>query len=63
MVILKTMSKPLKLDAEERRLYPDLSEGPWGGGPPTLQAVHDRVLRPDSERTIVVTTRCTKGED
>jgi hypothetical protein len=42
---------------------PDLSEGPWGGGLPTLQAVHDRVLRPDSERTIVVTTRCTKGED
>src|SRR4029077_18975567 len=24
---------------------PDLSEGPWGGGLPTLQAVHDRVLR------------------
>ena len=22
---------------------PDLSEGPWGGGLPTLQAVHDRV--------------------
>jgi hypothetical protein len=42
---------------------PDLSEGPWGGGLPTLQAVHDRVLRPDSARTIVVTTRCTKGED
>jgi hypothetical protein len=42
---------------------PDPSEGPWGGGIPTLQAVHDRVLRPDSERTIVVTTRCTKGED
>ena len=29
---------------------PDPSEGPWGGGIPTLQAVHDRVLRPDSER-------------
>jgi hypothetical protein len=42
---------------------PDLSEGPWGGGLPTLQAVHDRVLRPDSERTTVVTTRCTEGED
>src|ERR1700675_1547672 len=42
---------------------PDPSEGPWGGGPPILQAVHDRVLRPDSERTIVATTRCTKGED
>src|SRR5215470_14686936 len=42
---------------------PDPSEGPWGGGIPTLQAVHDRVLRPDSERTIVATTRCTKGED
>ena len=42
---------------------PDLSEGPWGGGIPTLQAVHDRVLRPDSERTIAVTTGCTKGED
>src|SRR6202051_3230226 len=41
----------------------DPSEGPWGGGIPPLQAVHDRVLRPDSERTIVVTTRCTKGED
>jgi hypothetical protein len=42
---------------------PDLSEGPWGGGLPTLQAVHDRVLRPDSERTTAATTRCTKGED
>src|SRR6266536_3744367 len=29
---------------------PDPSEGPWGGGIPTLQAVHDRVLRPDSVR-------------
>jgi hypothetical protein len=29
---------------------PDPSEGPWGGGIPTLQAVHDRVLRPDTER-------------
>ena len=29
---------------------PDPSEGPWGGGRPTLQAVHDRVHRPDSER-------------
>ena len=24
-------------------------------------AVHDRVLRPDSERTTVATTKCTKG--
>src|SRR5260370_27986456 len=40
---------------------PDLSEGPWGGGIPTLQAVHDRVLRPDSERTPAATPRGTKG--
>jgi len=24
-------------------------------------AVHDRVFRPDSERTTVATTKCTKG--
>src|SRR5262252_1012779 len=29
---------------------PDPSEGLWGGGPPTLQAAHDRILRPDSVR-------------
>ena len=29
---------------------PDPSEDPWGGGLLTLQAVHDRVLRPDSVR-------------
>src|SRR5262252_1528177 len=29
---------------------PDPSEGLWGGGSPTLQAVHDRILRPDSVR-------------
>ena len=29
---------------------PDPSEGPWGGGLPTLQAVRNRVHRPDTER-------------
>ena len=29
---------------------PDPSEGLWGGGPPTLQAVHHRILRPDAVR-------------
>jgi hypothetical protein len=29
---------------------PDPSEGPWGGGRPTLQAVRNRVHRPDTER-------------
>jgi hypothetical protein len=42
---------------------PGPERGPLGWRVPTLQAVHDRVLRADSERTIVATTRCTKGED
>src|SRR5258705_3569557 len=29
---------------------PNPSEGPWGGGRPTLQAVRNRVHRPDTER-------------
>src|ERR1700722_11317739 len=31
------------------------------GGVFHRMAVHDRVLRPDSERTTVATTKCTKG--
>jgi hypothetical protein len=42
---------------------PDPSEGPWGGGLLTLQAVHDRVLDPAQYGIIDGSTRCTKGED
>ena len=42
---------------------PDPSEGPWGGGLLTLQAVHDRVLDPAQYGITDVSTRCTKGED
>ena len=40
---------------------PDPSEGPWGGGRPTLQAVHCRVHGPTQCGITAVTTRCTKG--
>ena len=40
---------------------PDPSEGPWGGGVITLQAVRNRVRGPTQCGTTVVTTRCTKG--
>src|SRR5579864_9808 len=37
------------------------ARAPGVGGVIHRMAVHDRVLRPDSERTTVATTRCTKG--
>src|ERR1700687_3550930 len=37
------------------------ARAPGAGGVFHRMAVHDRVLRPDSERTIVATTKCTKG--
>src|SRR5260370_3986223 len=37
------------------------ARAPGVGGVLHRMAVHDRVLRPDSERTTVATTRCTKG--
>src|ERR1700736_5146393 len=37
------------------------ARAPGVGGVFHRMAVHDRVLRPDSERTTVATTRCTKG--
>src|SRR5580693_9205607 len=37
------------------------ARAPGVGGVIYRMAVHDRVLRPDSERTTVATTRCTKG--
>src|ERR1700682_4515627 len=37
------------------------ARAPGVGGVFHRMAVHDRVLRPDSERTIVATTKCTKG--
>src|SRR5580704_17232512 len=37
------------------------ARAPRVGGVIHRMAVHDRVLRPDSERTTVATTRCTKG--
>src|ERR1700745_3455875 len=37
------------------------ARAPWVGGVFHRMAVHDRVLRPDSERTTVATTKCTKG--
>src|SRR6201997_5035211 len=37
------------------------ARAPGVGGVIHLMAVQDRVLRPDSERTTVATTRCTKG--
>ena len=43
-----------------RHYNPDPSEGPGVGGVFHRVAVHDRVLRPDSEQTIA-TTKCTKG--
>jgi hypothetical protein len=40
---------------------PDPSEGPWGGGRPIHQAVHNRVLDPAQYGIIELTTRCKKG--
>src|ERR1019366_4269345 len=37
------------------------ARAPGVGGVFHRMAVHDRVLRPDSERTTVATTKCTKG--
>src|SRR5579859_7801383 len=37
------------------------ARAPGVGGVFHRMAVHDRVLRPDSARTIVATTKCTKG--
>src|SRR5580704_11294762 len=37
------------------------ARAPGVGGVFHRMAVHDRVLRSDSERTIVATTKCTKG--
>src|SRR4029077_3068170 len=37
------------------------ARAPGVGGVFHRMAVHYRVLRPDTERTTVVTTRCTKG--
>src|ERR1700730_16337615 len=37
------------------------ARAPGGGGVCHRMAVHDRVLRPDSARTTVATTKCTKG--
>src|SRR5246127_3298985 len=37
------------------------ARAPGVGGVFYRMAVHDRVLRPDSERTTVATTKCTKG--
>src|ERR1019366_8547301 len=37
------------------------ARAPGVGGVFHRMTVHDRVLRPDSERTIVATTKCTKG--
>src|ERR1700686_5192625 len=37
------------------------ARAPGVGGVFHRMAAHDRVLRPDSERTIVATTKCTKG--
>src|SRR5215470_13959081 len=37
------------------------ARAPGVGGVFHRMAVHDRVLRSDSERTIAATTRCTKG--
>src|ERR1700746_1533087 len=37
------------------------ARAPGVGGVIHRMAVHDRVLRPDSERSTVATTRCTKG--
>src|SRR5262252_356071 len=37
------------------------ARAPGVGGVFHRMAVHDRVLRPDSERSTVATTRCTKG--
>ena len=41
---------------------PDPSEGPWGRWSIPPHGGAFRVLRPDTERTTVATTRCTKGE-
>ena len=40
---------------------PNPSEDPWGGGVITLQGRAQSSPRPDTVRTTVVTTRCTKG--
>src|SRR5450631_4451498 len=37
------------------------ARAPGVGGVFHRMAVHDRVLRPDAERTTVATTKCTKG--
>ena len=40
---------------------PNPSEDPWGGGVITLQGGAQSSARPDTVRTTVVATRCTKG--